>query len=59
MKPIAARANNSNDTIDDTGLPGSPNTGVVPMRPKANGLAGLIAICIQRISPISSRTTFT
>ena len=30
-----------------------------PTSPKANGLAGRMAICIQRMSPIRSSTTFT
>ena len=58
------RANSSKLTIDDTGLPGSPNTGTAarPDRstvPKANGFAGRIATCIHRMSPMRSSTTFT
>ena len=42
-------------TSDDTGLPGRPNTRHLGARralsrPKANGLAGLMAICIQCMS---------
>ena len=55
----AGRANSSKLTIEETGLPGRPNTGTSPTSPKANGLAGLIAICIQRMSPMRSSTTFT
>ncbi len=53
------RAKSSKDTSDDTGLPGRPNTGVPSTRPKANGLAGRMAICIQRMSPRVSSTCFT
>src|SRR5215218_10101090 len=57
----AGRASTSNDTSDDTGLPGSPNTGTTRSPaatvPKANGLAGLMAICIQRMSAMRSSTT--
>jgi hypothetical protein len=59
MARSAGRANNSNDTIDDTGLPGSPKTGTPSTVPNASGLAGRIATCIQRMSPIRSSTTLT
>ena len=59
MARNAGRANNSNETIDDTGLPGSPKTGTPSTRPKARGLAGLTATCIHCMSPIRSRTTLT
>src|SRR5918993_1052084 len=66
----AGRASNSKLTSDDTGLPGSPNTGTrrgprssrpagPGTTPKASGLAGRIATCIHRMSPIRSRTTLT
>ena len=45
--------------MDDTGLPGNPNTGMPSTRPKARGLAGLMATCIQDMSPISFSTFFT
>ncbi len=50
MRRSAGRASSSKLTIDDTGLPGSPNTGVPSSIPNANGFAGLIAICIHRMS---------
>ena len=60
---VAGRTNSSKLTMADTGLPGSPNTGVAESArtPKANGLAGLMATCIQRIVPALSfsRTTRT
>ena len=64
MRRSPGRQNSSKLTIDDTGLPGSPNTGTrVPsaraMVPNASGLAGLMATCIQRMSPMRSSTTFT
>ena len=60
----AGRANSSKLTIELTGLPGRPNTGTrrstpTSSRPKANGLAGLMAICIQRMSAIRDSTAFT
>ena len=46
------RTNNSKLTSIETGFPGSPKTGIpLPLSPKANGLAGLIATCIQRARP--------
>ena len=41
------------------GCPGSPNTGVPSNTPKANGLAGWMAICIHDMSAKRSSTTFT
>ena len=41
----AGRAKSSKLTCDDTGLPGSPNTGTAPSVANASGLAGLIATC--------------
>ena len=43
----AGRANSSKLTSDDTGLPGSPNTGVPRTIAKHNGFAGLIATWYQ------------
>ena len=59
MARSAGRANNSKETIEETGLPGRPKTGTPSTRPKASGLAGLMATCIHRMSPIRSSTTFT
>ena len=59
MRRSAGRASSSKLTSELTGLPGSPKTGVPSRRPKANGLAGLIAICIQRMSAIRPSTAFT
>ena len=59
MNRSAGLASSSKLTMDDTGLPGSPNTGVASTSPKAKGLAGLMAICIQSMSPIRSKTAFT
>jgi hypothetical protein len=58
------RANSSKLTSELTGLPGRPNTGTlrpVPSssRPKANGLAGLMATCIQRMSAMRDSTALT
>ena len=49
----AGRTNSSKLTMADTGFPGSPNTGVAESAntPNANGFAGLMATCIQRIFP--------
>src|SRR5690606_19572906 len=55
----AGRANSSKETIDDTGLPGNPNTGTPPTVPTASGFAGRIATCIHSMSPRSSSTAFT
>ena len=41
------------------GCRGGRTPGVPSTRPKANGLAGRIAICIQRMSPMRSSTTLT
>ena len=49
MRRSAGRANNSKLTIELTGLPGRPKTGLPWTIPNANGLAGLMAICIHRI----------
>ena len=45
----------------DTGLPGSPNTGVAESArtPNANGLAGRMATCIHRIVPALSFSSTT
>ena len=61
----AGRASNSNDTSELTGLPGNPNTGIsrapgaAASIPNANGFAGLMAICIQRMVAIRPRTALT
>ncbi|CAB4598364.1 unannotated protein [freshwater metagenome] len=64
MRRNAGRANNSKLTSELTGLPGRPNTGTAPPRsfvsnPNANGLAGLMAICIHRMSAMRDNTAFT
>src|SRR5215212_3328726 len=59
MRRRAGRAKSSKLTIDDTGLPGRPNTGTPPTSPKAKGLAGRTATWNHRMSPMRSSTTFT
>ena len=63
MSRRAGRTNSSKLTMADTGLPGSPNTGVAEAArtPNANGFAGRMATCIHRIFPALSfsRTTRT
>ena len=65
---MAGRAKSSKLTSELTGLPGKPMTGTrrsgsaavaESSRPNANGFAGLIAICIQRISAMRDSTAFT
>ncbi len=59
----AGRASSSKLTSEETGLPGRPNTGTGrsgPLsRPNANGLAGRMAICIQRMVASRPRTALT
>lgn len=62
VKPIRrrmpGRPNSSNDTRHETGLPGSPNTGVPATVPKAKGLAGRMATWNHRkVPPESSSST--
>ena len=59
IRRSAGRASISKLTSELTGLPGSPNTGTPSIVPNANGLAGLMAICIQCISAIRPSTALT
>src|SRR5262249_54205730 len=55
----AGRAKSSKLTSDDTGLPGSPNTGVPSITPNASGFAGLIATWRDWSPPKRSSADFT
>ena len=59
IRRSAGRANISKLTNELTGLPGNPKIGTPSIVPKANGFAGLIATCIQRISAIRPSTALT
>src|SRR5947199_4900194 len=52
---IAGRTNCKNVTKAETGFPGNPNTAHSPIRPKTNGLPGLIATLQMSIFAPSDR----
>ena len=59
IRRSAGRASTSKLTSELTGFPGRPNTGTPSIVPKANGLAGLIATCIQRMLAMRPSTALT
>ena len=61
MRRIAGSTNTSNETYDETGLPGSVKIGVAssPTNPKPCGLPGCIATSPNETVPSSDSTSLT
>jgi molybdenum cofactor synthesis domain-containing protein len=59
IKPAKPLAFGLLNDVPIFGLPGKPKIGTSLSKPKASGLAGLIATCIHFISPKRSSTTLT